>query len=185
MQIYDALKADHNAIKELLSELVNLEEDADFRSDLVNQIRDELIPHVRAEEAVFYNALRTLDSAKNIIKHSYREHLEAEALLRALQLKTKMDMETRTLAKKLRAALNNHIEEEENRIFAVAHRHLTDQESEMICQAFEALKPKIRDEGIVKTTFDFVANLMPPRFASALGLENEAAVEAQKRRTSA
>ena len=163
MQIYDMLKTDHDAVRQLLNELVSTPEGDEFRTDLVEQIRDELIPHARAEEAVFYNSLRTMDEAKDKIRHSYREHMEAESLLRMLQLRDKMDLETKQTAEKLRDALEHHIQEEENTIFPIAQQLLTKDEAEKLGQAFERLKDEIRPEGFMKTTMEFIGNLLPAR----------------------
>lgn len=131
MQIYDLLHNDHMKVKSLLDTLIRTPEGSDIQAGLVDQIRDELIPHARAEEAVFYNSLRSVDVARDVVHHGYKEHVEAEALLRMMQAKTKMDID-------------------------------------QIGRAFEALKPKIRQEGVIKTTFDLVVNLMPPRFSKFL-----------------
>ncbi len=173
MQIYEALKNDHKKVKQLLAELVELSEDAgNRRSKLISQIRDELIPHSRAEEAVFYNSLRAIDSAKDVVMHGYQEHIEAETALRMLQVRDKIDTEWRTTANKLRESVLHHIEEEESTIFTVAQQLFTKQEAEMMAVAFEKLKPEIKEEGFVKTTFDMVVNMMPPRIAASLRTYN-------------
>lgn len=168
MAIYEALKKDHRKVTELLNELVMLDEGGETHSDLIDQIRDELIPHARAEEAVLYNSLRSLDEAKDIVMHSYQEHLEAETLLRTLQAKNKIDLDWKETAKSLRAALAHHIEEEEGRIFNVAKQLFTTEEADMMEEAFEALKPEIKQEGMLQTTLEMVTNLMPKRFVPAI-----------------
>lgn len=166
MQIYDVLKADHDTLKQLLDELVGLPEGASFRSDLVQQIRDELIPHARAEEAVFYNPLRAAGASS--VMHSYLEHIQAETHLRALQAKDKMDLDTRTTANRLRDSLMSHIQDEESKIFQEARKYFSAEEAELMAKAFEKLKTEVKPEGILKTTFDLVRNLMPPRFAGTI-----------------
>ncbi len=169
MLIYDALKTDHDKIKELLSELVQLTEaDEERRHTLVFQIHDELIPHARAEESVFYNSLRAIDSAKDIALHGFEEHMEAEALLKSLQSKDRIDSEWKSAAEKLKSAIEHHIFEEETRIFNVAQQLFTQEEAQMMAQAFEQLKPEVREEGFLRHTLDVVANVMPPRFAAAI-----------------
>ncbi|PWU22082.1 MAG: hypothetical protein C5B49_01625 [Bdellovibrio sp.] len=163
MMIYDTLAADHRAVMQLVDELIATPEGDEFRDDLVNQIRDELIPHSRAEEAVFYNSLRALDVEKDRLMHSFREHLEAETLLRTLQAKSKMDLETQKTARKLREALHHHIREEEGPIFTAAQETFTKEEAEMLGDAFDQLKGEVKPKGIMKTTIEFVANLMPAR----------------------
>ncbi len=168
MAIYEALIKDHDKIKELLNELVMLDEGADSHSELIEQIRDELIPHARAEESVFYNSLRSLDAAKDVVMPAYKEHLQAETLLRTLQIKDKIDMDWKKTANDLRDALNHHINEEEGRVFNVAQQLFTSEEAEMMENAFEALKPEIKEEGLMKTTLELITNLMPKRFVPAL-----------------
>ncbi len=168
MLIYEALRNDHIKIIRLLDELLMLEEGEHIRKDLVEQVRDELIPHARAEESVFYNPLRTIDTAKDLVKEGYKEHMEAEGILRKLQVEGRVGAEWRSTVQQLRDALSHHIKEEEGEIFSVAKKHLTEDEAEMMCEAFERLKPEVKDEGVLKTSVDLIANMMPPRFSSAI-----------------
>src|SRR5687768_4755652 len=111
MLIYDVLKKDHEKVKQLLERLVHsADADDTTRANLITQIRDELIPHARAEERVFYNSLRSIDQAKDLVRHGYQEHMEAESLLRMLQVQDKVNMDWSTNAKKLRDAVLHHIE---------------------------------------------------------------------------
>lgn len=168
MAIYDALIKDHRKVTELLNELVMLDEGGDAHSALIDQIRDELIPHARAEEAVFYNSLRSLDEAKDIVMHAYQEHVEAETLLRTLQAKDKIDLDWKETAQKLRKAVLHHIDEEEGKVMNVARQVFTEEEAKMMEEAFETLKPDIKEEGLMKTSIEMITNLMPKRFVPAL-----------------
>ncbi len=170
MKIYEALKKDHQHTKKLLSKLVSKGLSADQRTALINEIRDDIIPHSRAEETVFYNPLRELDIDTSKVMHGYKEHMEAETLLRALQVEDKLNITWEATAKKLKKNLEHHIKEEESKIFAVARRHYSDEEAEQIGLAFMQMKPEIKNEGILQTTLDMVTNLMPPRLSKALGV---------------
>lgn len=173
MLIYDALKNDHVKIKRILDEIINLNEDASpQRADLIHQLRDEFIPHARAEEAVLYNSIRSIETAKDTIMHSYEEHIAAETLLRTLQSKDKVDMDWVKTAKKLRTALSQHIEEEETRIFDMAQQLFTNQEATVMAEAFKKIKPEVREEGLMKNTLDMVVNMLPPRIAASLRTYN-------------
>lgn len=169
MTIYEVLKKDHRKIEDLLERLVH-SADADdaTRGRLIEQIQDELIPHARAEEAVFYNSLSTIDEAKDIVRHGYAEHMEAETLLRTLQGLDAVNAEWSKIAKKLQDSLLHHIEEEEGNVFETAQALLADEEVKMMAEAFEEMKPKIRDGGFVQSTLELVANMMPSRFATPL-----------------
>ncbi len=169
MQIYEALKKDHEAVKNLLTQLVLLDEsETEKRDELVTQIRDDLIPHSRAEEAVFYNSLRSFRKDKEGVMQGFNEHFAAESLLRKLQFVDKLSFSWKPTAHALKKAIEHHIEEEESKLFAAARERFTDEESEEMGKAFEALKPKIKDENIIQTTYDLLKNLMPPRYARRL-----------------
>lgn len=168
MEIYELLKTDHDKVKGLLNELLSLSDsDSEGRERLVKEIRDDLIPHSRAEESVFYNSLRTVDSAKEIAMHGYKEHMEAETLLRMLQLEDKTNMSWKGTAQKLKEALEHHIQEEEGLMFEKARNNFSSEEAQMMGAAFEKMKPEIKEEGLMGTTWDMIANLMPPRLSDS------------------
>lgn len=169
MLIYDALKKDHEHLKGLLGKLVQLNAgDEDHVVGLLEQIEDALVPHARAEESVLYNSLRSIEASKDLIMHSYEEHMEAEMLLHGLQLKAEIDADFRRDARKLKHAIEHHIMDEEGKIFSAAKQLLTEEEAEMMAEAFEQLKPKVMEESTFQRTLDVVANLMPTRFAGPL-----------------
>ena len=168
MLIYETLKKDHQTVKSLLNELTVLDEDSENRSDLIEKIRSELIPHARAEEAVFYNSLRAVPAAQDVVMHAYQEHIEAETLLKTLQLKDKIDADWKKTANKLKEALEHHISEEEGRVFTVAQEVFSAEEATQFNEAFEKMKEEVKDESFAGTTMDLIANLMPPRFMKAI-----------------
>ena len=167
MLIYEALKNDHKRVKDLLVQLTNLSSDDQEKHQLVKMIRDELIPHSRAEEMVFYNALRSLEGARDLVTGSYKGHMEAETLLRSLQVREKIDVDWKETARKLKNSVDEHIRDEEERVIPGAQKHLQDEEATMMTEAYEKLKPQIKKESFMGTTVDLVVNLMPPRFTKA------------------
>jgi hemerythrin superfamily protein len=179
MDIYTALHKDHEEVRELLDRLVRTTEINQDTSDLLARIRDALIPHARAEEEVFYNSIRQIASDRDLVMHGFREHLEAETLLRTLQGMAMIGVEWTAAAEKLRDAVNHHIQDEETKIFPQAKRLFDQQEAEQIGAAFQALKPEVRQEGAVTNMIHMVRNMMPPR------LQGEQQQPPQKRRRSA
>lgn len=168
MNIYEALKADHEEVRGLLNDLIALEVNDDYRYVLIDQIRDALIPHSRAEESVFYNAIRAVSPDKGNIMHAFKEHMEAETLLRSLQVMDKMNLEWKNTAEKLLTALEHHIQEEETEIFDMARNIFSEEEAVSIGEAFEKLKPEVQKQGFMGTSMDLVVNLMPPRLAEKI-----------------
>ncbi|HMN67544.1 MAG TPA: hemerythrin domain-containing protein [Bdellovibrionales bacterium] len=169
MRIYDALVSDHEKVKGLLVQLVNLQTgDEKKRDKIIEKIEDDLIPHARAEEAVFYNSIRAVNAAKDLVWHGYAEHMEAESLLHTLKGAAAIDVGWRKTALKLQEALLHHIQEEEEEIIPVAKRLFTDEEAKAMGDAFAEMKPQVLDGGFIQSSLDLIANLMPPRLAAPL-----------------
>lgn len=163
--IYDVLRKDHDILKGLLQQLVQVENKSEDTKRLLSAISDELIPHARAEEAIFYNSLKEINPAKELISHSYTEHAQVEGLLRTLQGMAMVNMEWKAAAKKLKESIEHHIEEEEGKIFSAAKQLFLEQEAIEMARAFERMKPEVQKQGAFKNTIDMVANFMPDRFA--------------------
>lgn len=170
MVIYEVLKQEHREVQMLLTELASLDEQSTLRRDeLVQKIHAALIPHTKAEEAVLYNPLRsyTNDEQKDIL-HGYEEHMEAERLLRLLQVKDKVGGDWKETATKLKEAIDHHIRDEETKIFSLAHQVFTDEETEMMATAYERLKPEVENGNFFQSVIDIAANFVPARLAASM-----------------
>lgn len=168
MDIYEVLKNDHDEVRNLLEELVALNDNDDYRHVLIEQIANEIIPHSRAEESVFYNTMRAVSADKKVVFHGYGEHMKAETLLRTLQAMDKLDMSWKGVAVKLKEALDHHIAEEESDIFSEARTVFSQEEALAMGEAFQELKPKVKEQSMIGTTADMVINMMPPRLADKI-----------------
>lgn len=162
MNIYEILKKEHDEVKALADQLVE-EQDSKKRSELIQKITDELVPHSRAEEWVLYNVLRDLDKSTEQVNHSYKEHVKAEALLRSLSVTEAVHINWKSGAENFRDYLNHHIEEEQGKIFPAAKKILSEQEAVLLGKAFIEAKSK-QGSGFVSSQFELVMNLMPQRF---------------------
>ncbi|HYC55037.1 MAG TPA: hemerythrin domain-containing protein [Candidatus Binatia bacterium] len=163
MDIYNALHRDHEELKQLLTDLVEATQFNDETTHLLHSVRNLLVPHSRAEEEVFYNSIRDLEPGNDQVMHGFKEHMEAEALLRSLMGMSAIGIEWTAAAEKLRDAVFHHIEEEETQIFPIAQRLFDHQESHDIGVAFVSLKPQVAEEGMIKNAVHLVSNLMPAR----------------------
>lgn len=162
MNIYDILKKDHETVRGLLDQLASAEE-AKSRTPLINKISEELVPHSRSEEWVLYNLLRDLDQSKDVVMHSFQEHVKAETLLRALQVSETVHIKWQSGVEKLREELNHHIEEEEGKVFSAAKKVLSEQEAQLLGKAFQEAKSKV-GSNFLSSQFELLMNLMPQRF---------------------
>lgn len=164
MNIYEAIKKDHRKVLSLLDQLIASEKSGpETWGSLVQQVRDELVPHSRAEEAILYNALRDHSAASDTVAHSYGEHAQAEAVLRGLQISDALNVTWVAAARSLREALAHHIEEEEDKVFTAARRAFSDEEAKAMGAAFTRMKTEVRGETFAQTTAELISNLLPTR----------------------
>jgi len=169
MDIYENLRKDHLEIIRLLSELISLNENDDYCYTIIEKISSELIPHVRAEEAAFYNSMRATDADTGVVMHSFKEHMETESLLRLLQSRIKLDFGWKETAQKLKESLEHHIQEEETKVFTQAKKLFSPEEAVQISTAFDKMKEEYKSEGALKNSMDIVINLLPARIANKIG----------------
>lgn len=168
--IYDVLKADHEKVLGLLDKLIDAEtQDSKTKEKWIAMVRDELIPHARAEEAVLYNSIRDVQGAKEVVAHAYTEHLEAEALLRSLQVTGAVGIKWAEGAKKLKEAIAHHVAEEEGRVFSAAKKLFIEEEATAMAEVFQKMKPLIKEQSLAGTSIDMLVNMMPSRLRSVFG----------------
>lgn len=168
MGIYQALKNDHLKLNQLLNDLVELESDDEYRTTLIEDLGRHLIPHIRAEESIFYNTLRAVNADKKPLYYAYQEHIEIEGLFRSLQVLERFKLNWRPTASKLRNLVSRHIENEELDLFIEAKNAFTEDESNLLETSFEELKAKIENDGVFKNTFEMLFNMLPPRISSKI-----------------
>ncbi len=82
-------------------------------------------------------------------------------MLRGLEM---INVEWTAAAKKLRASLLHHIQEEEGKFFNQARAVLLDHEAEQMAVAFEEAKAKAQGQGDLRNMMDMIGNMMPKRF---------------------
>lgn len=167
MDIYNALIKDHEELKTMLKELIALDDNDQYREVLIDNISTLLMSHARAEESVLYNSIRAISDSEKVM-HGYKEHMEAEAGLRKLQLKDLTGTNWTTAAQDLLESLTHHIAEEESDIFAEARKIFSDEEAQQMGHAFLTLQNEVKNQGALKNSFDMVVNLMPPRFVDKI-----------------
>jgi len=168
MNIYDTLSAEHRQFEKLLDRLVKSSKaGTEEWKTILDELRRDVVSHAHAEEAVFYNSLREENQSAGLVVHSYAEHATTEAELRTLGGAKLIDANWTSLMEKLSKDLRHHIQEEESKIFDAARQVFTDEEAEMMGQAFERMKQETMKGGdsMVSSTLDLIANVLPPRMA--------------------
>ncbi len=143
MQIYDALKADHKRIKQLLKKLdATTEKEAGARKKLLGELKGILVPHARAEEQALYEPLKKSDvkEADALAFEGYEEHAVVDHLMEQLESTAGNDKKWTAMMSVVKESLEHHIEEEEEDTFKKAKKSFDRSEAEEMAATFLKLK---------------------------------------------
>ena len=142
MDIYRCLKDDHGKQRGLSAGLLETSGDSEERQRLFEDLKKEIEAHAAAEEETFYAELMSHPDGQERARHSVSEHKEAANLLEQLE---DMDMASGawlTKFKDLKKALDHHMEEEEEEVFALAQSLIDEKRAQELASDFERLKSK-------------------------------------------
>jgi len=144
-QLFEQLKKDHQEVMDLLDQIEeSSERNFKKREDLFNQMKEELLPHIKAEEKAFYVVLLQNKQAKKDTMEGMEEHHVAELVLAEL---TKMSPEEEYWPPKLsvfKEILHHHIQEEEGKIFQTAQEVISEDKIATIIEKFQEEKEKMK-----------------------------------------
>jgi hemerythrin-like domain-containing protein len=126
MNIFDALRDDHETQRTLVGLLVKTHGDSDGRRELFERLTRELAAHAAAEERAFYVALMQHDETQEKARHSVAEHHELDELVERLEGTEMSAPHWLTTARELAERLVHHLDEEEHEVFQMAGKVLTE-----------------------------------------------------------
>jgi hemerythrin superfamily protein len=144
--ILDTLKQEHRDVAEMLEKLVE-SESATERKSLLTSIRNALVPHLRAEEKVVYDAILALRGKDQKIhgEEGYLEHGLGDKMLASLgKMSNPMAPEFSAGAKVLKELVEHHVEEEERDIWADVKDNFSDEERVAMNKKFLAAKQRVK-----------------------------------------
>jgi len=142
--IVDTLQAEHDEVQDLLKKLTKSEDGREQKS-LLNQIKQALVPHTKAEEEVVYTPISVLSEEKAKIDSAegFTEHALASATLMQLDKLTPNSPEFKASAKVLKELIDHHIEEEERNIWSQVKENFSDEQREQMTRDFLAAKKRV------------------------------------------
>lgn len=128
MNIFEALRQEHEIQRDLVSKLVKTHGDTEERKKIFEQLKHELKIHSDAEERHFYIPLIEKDLTQKKARHSVAEHHEMDELIEQLE-DTEMDASNwLKIAKDLKEKVLHHLDEEEHEVFQMAGKALTEKQ---------------------------------------------------------
>ena len=117
------LKADHDKMKKLLTELeTTTERGVKTRAELFSRIKGELTVHEIIEEEIFYPELKAHPKAKDIVLEGYEEHHVVDVLMKELEELDVTDESWGAKALVMKENVEHHMEEEEGEMFKTARQ---------------------------------------------------------------
>lgn len=135
------LKADHDKMKKLLTELeTTTERGVKTRAELFSRIKGELTVHEIIEEEIFYPELKAHPKAKDIVLEGYEEHHVVDVLMKELEELDVTDESWGAKALVMKENVEHHMEEEEGEMFKTARQVFDAAELESLGERMAARK---------------------------------------------
>lgn len=150
MDAIQLLKADHQEVKQLLTELADTTTRAvKKRAELLEQIRINLKAHTQIEEEIFYPAFKKAGQKEEakMYYEAMEEHRAAGDLVLPDLLNTATDSEQfGGRAKVLKELVEHHVKEEEEEMFKDARKLLSKEELKELGKQMEERKAQLIKE---------------------------------------
>ena len=124
--VFEALRVDHDSQRDLAEKLIETEGASDERAQLFDRLKTELAAHADAEERFFYIPMMEFDLTQEKARHSVAEHHELDELVETLEETDMSSSSWLNTAKELHERLTHHLDEEEQEVFQMAGKVLTE-----------------------------------------------------------
>jgi iron-sulfur cluster repair protein YtfE (RIC family) len=144
--ILATLKHEHEEAGALLEKLTKSDSGSE-RKSILKKLQAALIPHLRAEEKVVYDAIIALKDKKlqQDGKEGALEHeLVERTLAKLMKIANATSPEFSAAAKVLKELVTHHVEEEERNVWADVRKNFSTDDRERMNGQFEAMKQKVR-----------------------------------------
>lgn len=141
--LFKEIKKDHKEVKDILNKLEKTSQNVQ-RDTLFNELKQEIKPHMKAEEHVFYPALEKDKKSRKDALESIEEHHVTELVLNELDAMSKSEDQWSAKLSVFKELVDHHIQEEESKIFKDAREVLSDNQFDQIAQQFKQEKESIK-----------------------------------------
>ncbi|MEH6758961.1 MAG: hemerythrin domain-containing protein [Parasphingorhabdus sp.] len=144
--IFIRLKEDHDKHREMLERVADTSGDAKERREAFETLRIDVSAHANAEGQSLYAEMLGRPEMQDEGRHSVAEHKEIDDYFEELSDKDFDDTGWLTRFKTLKHRLEHHMEEEENDIFPVAKKGLSEEKASELLRKFDERKPAEMDK---------------------------------------
>ena len=137
MNIFEALRISHATQRSLADNLIKTSGDSKERGALFKELKAELAAHAAAEERFFYVPLIAHDMTQEPSRHGIAEHHAMDKLVEKLGETNFSSPAWIAVAKELHHKVYHHLEDEEQGIFQLAGKVLTEAEKLSLAKDYE------------------------------------------------
>lgn len=137
MTIFEALRKDHDLQRSLADKLLDSSGESAERQALFDRLKEELVLHASAEERSLYVPMMEIDMTQEKARHSIAEHHEMDEYIEELEKTDMSSPHWLAVYRKLHHRLHHHLEEEEQEIFQIAGRAMSDARKEQLAKGYE------------------------------------------------
>ena len=137
MNIFEALRTSHETQRALADQLIRTQGNSDDRDLLFKELRAELAAHAAAEERFFYVPLIAHDMTQEPSRHGIAEHHEMDELVEKPEDTDFSSPAWLATAKELHHKIYHHLKDEEQGVFQLAGKVLTEAEKISLAKDYE------------------------------------------------
>ncbi|MEO9953452.1 hemerythrin domain-containing protein [Nonlabens sp.] len=137
MNIFEALRKDHEIQRDLIDQLVKTSGDSDKRKELFDKLKKELALHEDAEERHFYVPLLEVDMTQEKARHGIAEHHEMDELVEKIEETDRSSSAWLVYMKELAHQIEHHLDEEEQEVFQLAGKALKETEKKNLAMDYQ------------------------------------------------
>jgi hemerythrin-like domain-containing protein len=145
MNVLSIIKGEHREVADLFDAAEKCDAGDERLHELAKEIATKLSTHLAIEERLFYARLKSRaeeEEDKVDVFEAYTEHAAAKSLMEMIAKGRKPDEQFKAEVQVLGENVKHHVEEEESKVFDVAHELLEDDELEEIGAAWEKAKAR-------------------------------------------
>ena len=139
-QFLSHLRKEHREVTSILDQL---KEGDGKKGELFSKLKTQLVPHLKAEEKVFYPLLMEKKDARDETLEAFEEHHITQVLFTELEKMADTDERWDAKLKVLKELVDHHVKEEERNIFKLAEQQLPKDQFPAILENFEKEKQNI------------------------------------------
>ena len=137
MEIFQAIRKDHETQRLLMKILVETSGDTKSRRDYFKELKAQLSRHAVAEERHFYAPLMESDKTIDDSRHAIAEHHEIEELVEKLEETNMSSSAWLHHMKTLQDRVLHHLNEEEQEFFKHADKVLNSKEKDKLANEYK------------------------------------------------